>query len=415
MTLHIFVLVLCFLLLAVFSAGGRILLFYELKVEAPSHRISERILHYFQGNTSRFYATILLGSTIAILLFSYTAGAIIHNLSLEMDIKGPWVRMGVAVLSFILAANVLLLGAIYLPQRIVKRLKYRTWNLIWLPVTLVFVLLFPFTFALTNIQRSLRKNSPGIFAPWLGNPALTTQGAAGGATQAETIQEMDIDQEILQNAIEFPSLRVRDCMIPRTEITAVDINDPIEVVKQHFINSGHSRLLVYRESVDNIVGYIHLVDLFGDPRSIEKMVMPITIISEQTPASDLLKSLIEKRRTIALVVDEFGGTSGLVTIEDLMEEIIGDIEDEFDVDDSTEKKISDTEFIFSARLEIDYLNEKYGLGLPEGDYDTLGGLIFFVHQNIPKPRDIVSYLPFEFLILSTDQARINDVRLKIIK
>lgn len=414
MTLHILILVLCFVLLAVFSAGGRILLFYEQKGEDQSRRLADRILHYFQENTSRFYATVLLGSTIAILLFSYTVGAVVHDLSLRLNIEGPWVRMGVAVLSFILAANVLLLGAIYLPQRIVKKLKHRTWNVIWLPMSLVFILLFPFTFALVSIQRSLRKNSPGIFAPWLGNPALTTHSAAG-TTQSETIQEMDIDQEILQNAIEFPSLRVRDCMIPRTEITAVDINDPIEVVKQHFITSGHSRLLVYRESVDNIVGYIHLVDLFGEPKSIEKMVMPITIISEQTPASDLLKSLIEKRRTLALVVDEFGGTSGLVTIEDLVEEIIGDIEDEFDVDDTTEKKISDTEFIFSARLEIEYLNETYGLGLPEGDYDTLGGLIFFVHQNIPKPRDVVSFPPFECTILSTDQARIMDVRLKLVK
>jgi CBS domain containing-hemolysin-like protein len=413
MALHFLVLVFCFVFLAIFSAAGRLLLFYEQKSDTAPERLPFRILHYFQRHTTPFYATIVLGSTLVILYFSYTAAAVVRTLFLEADLWGIWVRIGIMILSFLIAGNILLLGAVFLPQRIVKNLKHRTWKLIWIPMTLVYGVLFPFTMALVSIQYSLRKNSPGIFTPWLGNPTLTTQ-AATGTTQAETIQEMDIDQEILQNAIEFPSLRIRDCMIPRTEIRAVDITDPIELVKQHFITSGHSRLLVYRESVDNIVGYIHLVDLYSQPSSIEKIVMPITIASEQMPAADMLKSLIEKRRTIALVVDEFGGTSGLVTIEDLMEEIIGDIEDEFDVDDTTEKKISDTEFIFSARLEIEYLNETYGLGLPEGDYDTLGGLIFYVHQNIPRPRDIISCPPFELTIISTDQARINDVRLKIV-
>ncbi|RYD71896.1 MAG: CBS domain-containing protein, partial [Sphingobacteriales bacterium] len=222
------------------------------------------------------------------------------------------------------------------------------------------------------------------------------------------------DQEIYQNAMEFNALRVRDCMIPRTEIIAVDKTEALEVVKQHFINSGHSKLLVYKENIDNVIGYIHLIDMYRKPSGIDKILMPITIAPEAMTAGELLKQLIDKRRSMAVVVDEFGGTSGLITIEDLIEEIIGDIEDEYDIDDNTEKKISDAEYIFSARLEIDYLNETYNLNLPEGDYDTLGGLIFLVHQNIPKVRDVISMSPFEFTILSTAKAKILDVRVKII-
>jgi putative hemolysin len=195
----------------------------------------------------------------------------------------------------------------------------------------------------------------------------------------------------------------------------VEIRDGIETVKQRFIESGHSKLLVYRDSIDNVTGYIHLVDLYGSPSKIEEVVMPIVISSESMPVTKLMQELVEKRRSIAVVVDEFGGTSGLITMEDIIEEIIGEIEDEHDVLEHIEKKINDNEYIFSARLHIDYLNEEYDLKLPKGDYETLGGLIFYNFQNIPKEGDIIEVPRFEFTVLSTDQARLKEVRVKIVE
>lgn len=248
-------------------------------------------------------------------------------------------------------------------------------------------------------------------------PEFTRYDLFHYVSESNTVDEetsVDVDKEIFRNAIEFPFLKVRDCMIPRTDIVAVDIKSNIEHVKELFIDSGHSKLLVYRENIDNVTGYIHLVGLYGNPAKIEDVVMQILIATEAMLITDLMKEFIEKRRSIAVVVDEFGGTSGLITMEDIIEEIIGEIEDEHDVDEHVEKQISESEYIFSARLDIDYLNEKYSLSLPEGDYETLGGLIFFVHQNIPKEGDIIELAPFEFTILSTDQAKINEVRVKIL-
>ena len=228
---------------------------------------------------------------------------------------------------------------------------------------------------------------------------------------AETEEDAEVDAQILQNAIEFHDLKVRECMIPRTEVVSIEVEDTIENLKHKFTKSGHSKVIVYRNNIDNIIGYVHQVDLFGNPKSIDKIVMPIIIATESMAANELMSTLIEKRRSIAVVVDEFGGTAGIITIEDVIEEIIGEIEDEHDRDDMVEKKISDSEYIFSARLDVDYINEKYLLGLPEGDYGTLGGLILLNHQNIPAKDEIILVPPFEFTIVNVERTKIKEVRL----
>ena len=205
-------------------------------------------------------------------------------------------------------------------------------------------------------------------------------------------------------------------MIPRTEITAVALDDEIEDLRQAFISSGHSKIVVYRESIDDVVGYCHSLALFRKPKEIASIVTPMLIVPEAMPASDLMLRFLEVRKSLALVVDEFGGTSGLVSVEDVVEQIFGEIQDEYDsTEDWTERKIDDNTFIFSARHEVEYLNEKYGWNFPEGDYDTLAGLLIHVHGDLPKVNDVINLMPYTFKIISMQDTRIELVRLTVEK
>ena len=221
---------------------------------------------------------------------------------------------------------------------------------------------------------------------------------------------------MLQNAIEFKSIKLRECMVPRTEITAQEEATHIEELKNSFIESGHSKILIYRENIDNIIGFVHSSDMFKNPGAIKDIIHELPIVPETMLANNVLTMFIKEHKSIAVVVDEFGGTSGVVTLEDVIEEIFGEIEDEYDTEDLTEKKINENDYLFSARLEIDYINEKYELDLPESDnYETLGGLIIDLHESIPLVNDEISYEQFRFIIKQASESRIEQVRLIIEK
>ncbi|GHB79622.1 hemolysin family protein [Persicitalea jodogahamensis] len=236
------------------------------------------------------------------------------------------------------------------------------------------------------------------------------------ATAADDSDEEDhrMEEKMFINALDFKDVRIRDCMIPRTEITAVALDDEIEDLRQAFISSGHSKIVVYRESIDDVVGYCHSLALFRKPKDIASIVTPMLIVPEAMPASDLMLRFLEVRKSLALVVDEFGGTSGLVSVEDVVEQIFGEIQDEYDsTEDWTERRIDDDTFIFSARHEVEYLNEKYGWNFPEGDYDTLAGLLIHVHGDLPKVNDVIHFAPYTFKIISMQDTRIELVRLTV--
>lgn len=223
-----------------------------------------------------------------------------------------------------------------------------------------------------------------------------------------------IEEKMFINALDFKDVRIRDCMIPRTEITAVAIDDEIEDLRQAFISSGHSKIVVYRESIDDVVGYCHSLALFRKPREIINIVTPMLIVPEAMPASDLMLRFLEERKSLALVVDEFGGTSGLVSVEDVVEQIFGEIQDEYDsTEDWTERKLDENTYLFSARHEVDYLNEKYGWEFPEGDYDTLAGLLIHIHGDLPKVNDVIEMSKYNFKIVSMQDTRIELVRLSV--
>jgi CBS domain containing-hemolysin-like protein len=229
----------------------------------------------------------------------------------------------------------------------------------------------------------------------------------------ESNSEEKDEIKLFQNALDFSSVKVRDCMIPRTEIVAVNIRDSIDELKQKFIDSGFSKILVYDDNIDNMVGYVTSKELFKNPASIQYMMIEISYVPETMPANKLLKKFIKEHKSVAVVVDEFGGISGILTIEDIIEEIFGEIDDEHDVDEFVEKNPEKGQYIFSGRLEIDYLNENYDLGLPESEeYDTLAGYILLQHQNIPKVNDKIITEKYEIRILKVSRTRIELVQLK---
>lgn len=232
-------------------------------------------------------------------------------------------------------------------------------------------------------------------------------------TTEDDEQVDDLNTQIFKNALAFANTKIRDCMVPRPEVDAIDINSNLDDLKELLFNSGRSKLVVYRDNIDNVLGYVHSIDLFGDPNSLQSMIIPMPFASESTPASELLRELIDKQRSMAQVIDEFGGTAGIVTVEDLIEEIFGEIEDEYDFDGLTDTQISKSEYIFSARLEIAQINEKYKIDIPEGDYDTLGGFVIHHHQSIPDEGEEIEIGRYKFKILGMEGAKINELHLLI--
>jgi CBS domain containing-hemolysin-like protein len=231
--------------------------------------------------------------------------------------------------------------------------------------------------------------------------------------QRRSTGNVEVDSKIFDNAIEFKTVRIRECMIPRTDIVAVEVSDSIEELKKVFQESGHSKVVIYRESIDEVIGYCHQLELFKKPKTIEDILTPIIIAPESALANELLIQFIQERKSLSLVVDEFGGTSGIVSMEDIIEEIFGEIEDEYDNEALTEQLIGELEFLLSTRLEIDYLKEKYGWELPDGDYETLSGFILSQTENLPNIGETITYGRFTFTIVSKQAHRIETVRLKI--
>ena len=227
--------------------------------------------------------------------------------------------------------------------------------------------------------------------------------------------EMDSEIQIFQNALEFQKVKAREVMAPRTEIESVEIHETVANLKNSFIETGFSKILVYKSSLDDVVGYVNAFELFKKPKTIKSILLPLELVPESMMISDILNTLIKKRKSVAVVVDEYGGTSGMITVEDIVEELFGEIEDEHDSQEFLEEIINDLEFNFSARLEVDYLNEEYNLGIEKSEaYETLGGFIIEHFENIPEEKECIEIDNFEFKILKMSGAKIDEVSLKIV-
>ncbi len=227
--------------------------------------------------------------------------------------------------------------------------------------------------------------------------------------------EVDSEIQIFQNALEFQNVKAREVMVPRTEIVAVEIHETVNNLKNLFIDTGLSKVLVYKTSLDDVVGYVNAFELFKKPKTIKSILLPLEIVPESMMINDVLNALMKKRKSVAVVVDEYGGTSGMITVEDIVEELFGEIEDEHDTQEFLEEKINDSQFNFSARIEVDFLNEEYDLNIPKSEaYETLGGFIIEHTENIPEENELIELEGFEIEILKMSGAKIDEVSLKIL-
>ena len=389
----------------------------KLRIEMLSQKkgLMASSLAYFQRHRARFLSTTLVGNNLALVLY----GILMANL-LEpriLNILPHWIDSPIIalVIQTLIATFIVLITAEFLPKSLFLLNPDTSLRIFSLPMMGLFVLMSPLIwmveiiskFIVTRIFQLSYAENQSLFALTDLNNFIKKN------TEHSEIEDQEIDVKFFNNAIEFKEIQVRECMIPRTEIIAVDINDDLLKLSAAFIDSGHSKIIVYKENIDNVIGYCHSLEMFKKPKSIKDILTTILIIPETMPANELLVKLIAEQKSLALVVDEFGGTAGLVSIEDVMEEIFGEIRDEHDDEFLIEQKIAENIYLLSARHEIDALNEKYNWSLPKGDYDTLGGLILAKNEDIPTSRDEIGIDHFLFQIINMEDNRIDQVRLTI--
>ena len=389
----------------------------HIEVSRQKGSFTGKILAFFTSNQSQFLATMLVGNNIALVLYGiYMAGLLEPPISAILP-EVIHSDASILIVQSLVSAALVLLTAEFLPKSLFLLNPDVSLRLFALPMALLYIVMFPVVYLVVKMS--------GLFI-FLFGYKISDEKPVFGLTDLNNYiknnilnisdeEEAEVDAKILNNAIEFKRIKVRECMIPRTETIAVDVNDPIEELKKAFIESGHSKIIVYKGSIDDVIGYCHSLELFKKPRDIKSILTPITIVPETVLANELLIQFISERKSIALVVDEYGGTSGIVSIEDVIEEIFGEIRDEHDDEYLVEQKIDEYNYLLSARHEIDYLNDKFDFNFPEGDYDTLGGFIFEYHEDIPDVNEVIKIPPFVITILKMEENRIDNVKLTLVK
>lgn len=413
------VIILISLLLSAFFSGMEIAFIssnrLRLEMEKKQGTFASGITSVFTRNPGQYIATMLVGNNIALVVYGITMAAV-----LEPQIRNfTGSEISVFIIQTLIATIIILITAEFLPKVVFRLKPNLILNAFSLPVMAFYVLLYPISKSIIGIGNLLMKYVLGTDVS--GDNKKSVFGKIDldhfvRESQHDFKEEDELknDIKLFQNALDFSTIKLRECMVPRPEIIAFEIDSDIHEIKQAFIETGYARILIYKNSIDNIIGYINSKDFFKNPKSLRSMLNRIIIVPETMVAHKLLSLFIKEKKSVAVVVDEFGGTAGMVTIEDIMEEIFGEIEDEHDTVDLEEKQISGNEFVFSGRFEIDYLNDKYKLGIPKAeDYETLAGFILFHHESIPKVNQKVTISPFIFTILKMSKTRVELVNLKI--
>jgi CBS domain containing-hemolysin-like protein len=385
----------------------------KIQVDKKQEVFGSGIISFFNKRPGHYIATMLVGNNIALVIYG-----LIMALILEPFI-GRFTDSDVLILIIqtILSTLFILVTAEFLPKTVFIINPNVVLKIFAVPVMFFYILLYPVTRIVIALSYFLIRIFTGkLIEKHSGQQVFGKIDLDHLLSKVKDQTPESADERhgirIFQNVLDLSNIRLRDCMVPRNEIISMEEKSTIEEIRQKFIETGLSKILIYRESTDNIIGYIHSKEIFRTPVEISSRIINLPIVPETMPANKLLQSFISKHKGIALVVDEFGGTSGMVTIEDIIEEIFGEIEDEHDFSELTEKRINDNEFIFSGRLEIDYLNDTYELCIPKtDDYETLAGLILFYHESIPVINEKITIHSFIFKILDVSQTHINLVHL----
>jgi putative hemolysin len=395
----------------------------HIEIEKKQSGFLATILKRLTAKPSKFIATMLIGNNIALVIYGFFMGDLLVDWfqSMLTDTTNAFAIYLLTDLSLltqtVVSTLVILFTAEFLPKVFFQIYANTLIKILAFPAY-VFYALFSWIsdFVLWISDFVLRK-----FFKTEGDQVQLafTKVELGNyiSEQMESVEEDDeVDSEIqiFQNALEFADVKAREVMVPRTEIIAVEINDTVESLNNLFVQTGCSKILVYKETIDDIVGYVHAFELFKKPKTIKAMLLSVKFVPETMLINDILNILIKKRKSMAVVLDEYGGTSGILTVEDIVEELLGEIEDEHDTAVLTEEKIDDYNYVFSARLEVDYLNEQFKLDLPEGEnYETLGGLILDYTEEIPHQNDIVTIDNFQFKIIEVSNTKVDLVHLKV--
>lgn len=407
------------LALAAFFAGMEIAFLASNKLRLELDRkqglISSKIIHIFQERSGQYIVTIQLGNNIAIVIYG-----IFMARALEPFI-GRFIssEFGILTIQTLISTIIILFLAEYLPKALVRINPNLALRIMSFPLLLIFIVLYPASIVIHRFSnlilksiirsKSVNQYDQMVFGKVDLNHLIDESQENIGEANTEEKDEI----KLFQNALDFSNVKIRDCMIPRTEIVAVSIRESIDELRRKFVESGFSKILIYDDDLDNVLGYATSKELFKNPKDIRSILISISYVPETMAANKLLKKFIQERRSLAVVVDEFGGISGIVTIEDIMEEIFGEIDDEHDVDEFIERNPEKGQYVFSGRLEIDYLNEKFGLNFPESEeYDTLAGYIIYLYQNIPKVNDKIVTDKYEFRVLKVSRTRIELVQVK---
>ena len=421
MILSDLIILICVLLSAFFS--GMEIAFISsnkifIEVEKKQTGINAKFLNFVTNNPSRFIATMLLGNNISLVIYGIFMGdRIIDFIFPEVNLNGT-IDFKIFFIQTIISTLIILLTAEFFPKVFFniyanKLMKYFTF-----PATIFYILFYPLTYMiikvtdviLINFFNSKSEKTKLLFSKNELGDYIDQQLDA-----SQNKDNVDSEIEIFKNALDFSDLKTREVMLPRTEIIAVELNSSITEIKKLFTKTGLSKILVYKKTIDNIIGYVHVFEIFKKPKQVASILIPVGFVPETMPISVVLKKLIKQRKSIAIVLDEYGGTSGIITVEDIIEELFGEIEDEHDKIGFHEKIVSENEYEFSARLEVDYLNQKYNLKLPVKEfYETLGGLIVNVTEKIPKKGTKINIGNYQIEIKSVLSTKIDSVILRLI-
>ena len=383
------------------------------EMEKDRNAFSQRLISFFYRHPNDFVSTMLVGNNIVLVIYGILIAKFFNN-----TIFAGCAPAFTVPADTILSTLIVLFTGEFLPKTLFKNNPNTLLSLFAPLAALFYVVLWPISRFATLISRDLLKlvgikvqenMGQGVFSKV--DLDYLVQSSIDNASTPDSIEE---EVKIFQNALEFPDLKVRDCMVPRTEIKAVEYNCSTDELMQMFIESGNSKIIVYKEDIDHIEGYIHSSEMFRSPKDWRDNIRPLAFVPETMQAQKLMQMFLQQKKSLGVVVDEFGGTSGIVSLEDIVEEIFGDIQDEHDNNNLVAYQTKDGDYVISARMEVDEINDKFQLSLPESDdYMTLGGLILNYYQSFPKPNDIVKVGKFTFKILKTSTTKIELVSLHI--
>jgi CBS domain containing-hemolysin-like protein len=396
-----------------FISANKLLI--ELKNKQGSYYA--KILSPFIANPSKFISTTLIGNNIGLVIYGIYMAKVLDDVFLQLFPALANYHFLLFFLQSLISTLIVLVTAEFLPKVLFRINPDNILKVLALPFLVFYYLFWPVVHFITWLSKLILTRIGGTqFTE--NTPAFSRVDLDQYINQInhkDLPEDIEVDTEIFRNALDFSNIKVRQCLTPRTELISMNIDAGIKELHKMFVDTGLSKILIYKDNPDQIIGYVHQKEMFKKPVNVRSILIPIEIATETMPIIDLLNRFIRTRKSIALVVDELGGTAGIITIEDIMEEVFGEIEDEHDVEELVEQKISESEFRFSARQEINYLNNEYDLNIPEGEYHTLGGYIISAHESIPVQGEKLLLDQFEISIETINQAKIGTIHLRLLR